>query len=90
MVDKICKDQPSSLYIGLSGPNIITSLVHCIQSIHTITCAGREGRNGRVEKEWEGLREYREEGRQEVNWLKKKGKKKKRKGGRKWFRGGRE
>ena len=55
MVDKICKDQPSSLYIRLSGPNIITSLVHCIQSIHTITCVGREGRNGRVDKRMGGI-----------------------------------
>ena len=76
MVDKICKDQPSSLYIGLSGPNIITSLVHCIQSIHTITCAGREGRNGRVEKRMGGIE--RVQGGRKTGRLGKKGKKKKR------------
>lgn len=78
MVDKICKDQPSSLYIGLSGPNIITSLVHCIQSIHTITCAGREGRKGRVEKRMGGIERVQGGRKTGRNWLEKKGKKKKR------------
>ena len=77
MVDKICKDQPSSLYIGLSGPNIITSLVHCIQSIHTITCAGRKGRNGRVEKRMGGIERVQGGRKTGRNWLEKKRKKEK-------------
>ena len=77
MVDKICKDQPSSLYIGLSGPNIITSQVHCIQSIHTITCAGREGRKGRVEKRMGGIERVQGGRKTGRNWLEKKRKKEK-------------